>query len=79
MFVIGWEGDNSQPLSGLVFRVEADFVGAVVATLVGAVPVVPRHPHHVANLQLNLGKMGIRSRSLLLSTPSPLRGARECG
>ena len=56
MFVISWEGDNSQPLSGLVFRVEADFVGAVVAALVGAVPVVPRHPHHVANLQLNLGE-----------------------
>ena len=58
MFVISWEGDNSQPLSGFVFRVEADFVGAVVPALVGAVPVVPRHPHHVANLQLNLGKNG---------------------
>ena len=58
MFVISWEGDNPQPLSGLVFRIETDFISAVVAALVGAVPVVPSHPHHVAHLQLNLGEKG---------------------
>ena len=51
-----WKCGYAPSLLRLVPGVEAGLVGAVVAAPAVAVPVVARHPHHVPDLQLYLGR-----------------------
>ena len=56
ILILYWKCGYAPPLPRLVPWVEAGLVGAVVAAPAVAVPVVTRHPHHVPDLQLYLGR-----------------------